>query len=507
MLDPATASPPSIFDRTLSNLRRVWRDLAGSGGYLPTATDGDLGDEAIQALGDRLQACLDARGGEVSARARAAELGEFYLNLKPQGRMAFLRVIATRFDLDHEAAAKTAQAYVAATDPKARAKLETALREALTAPRLKLLTQFTSLPQGVKFLVDMRADLLAGMDKDKDLKSLDADLRQLLSAWFDVGFLDLTQVTWDSPASLLEKLIAYEAVHQIRSWDDLHNRLDRDRRIFAFFHPRMPVEPLIFVQVALVKGVADNVQVLLDEKAPASDPDSADTAIFYSISNAQVGLRGIAFGNFLIKKVVDSVARDFPGIETYATLSPLPGFRRWLKAQEIDSLTPLLPARKLQSLTDLQVARAVEGDFRALLELPNWVEDAELAAALKDAMKTLCAQYLLRAKDGNNRPLDPVARFHLGNGAVVDRINWLGDRSAKGLKESHGMMVNYRYRLNDIETNHEVFAEHGTIVASDAVRNLLPRGRELISLAERAKLSIFGGAQRNSKKTTGFEAG
>ena len=497
MLDPATASPPSIFDRTLSNLRRVWRDLAGSGGYLPTATDGDLGDEAIQALGDRLQACLDARGGEVSARARAAELGEFYLNLKPQGRMAFLRVIATRFDLDHEAAAKTAQAYVAATDPKARAKLETALREALTAPRLKLLTQFTSLPQGVKFLVDMRADLLAGMDKDKDLKSLDADLRQLLSAWFDVGFLDLTQVTWDSPASLLEKLIAYEAVHQIRSWDDLHNRLDRDRRIFAFFHPRMPVEPLIFVQVALVKGVADNVQVLLDEKAPASDPDSADTAIFYSISNAQVGLRGIAFGNFLIKKVVDSVARDFPGIETYATLSPLPGFRRWLKAQEIDSLTPLLPARKLQSLTDLQVARAVEGDFRALLELPNWVEDAELAAALKDAMKTLCAQYLLRAKDGNNRPLDPVARFHLGNGAVVDRINWLGDRSAKGLKESHGMMVNYRYRLNDIETNHEVFAEHGTIVASDAVRNLLPRGRESISLAERAKFSIFGGAQRN----------
>lgn len=496
MLDPATASPPSIFDRTLSNLRRVWRDLAGSGGFLPTATDGDLGDEAIQALGDRLQACLDARGGEVSARARAAELGEFYLNLKPEGRMAFLRVIATRFDLDHGAAAQAAQAYVAATEPKARARLETALREALTAPRLKLLTQFTSLPQGVKFLVDMRADLLAGMGKDKDLISLDADLRQLLSAWFDVGFLDLTQVTWDSPAALLEKLIAYEAVHQIRSWDDLHNRLDRDRRIFAFFHPRMPVEPLIFVQVALVKGVADNVQVLLDEKAPASDPNSADTAIFYSISNAQVGLRGIAFGNFLIKQVVDSVARDFPKIETYATLSPLPGFRRWLKAQDIDVLTPLLPARKLQQLTDLQVARAVEGDFRALLELANWVEDAELAAALKDPMKTLCAQYLLRAKDGANRPLDPVARFHLGNGAVVDRINWLGDRSAKGLKESHGMMVNYRYRLDDIETNHEVFAEHGTIVASDAVRSLLPRGREATSLAERAKFSIFGGAQR-----------
>jgi len=496
MLDPASASPPSMFDRTLSNLRRVWRDLAGSGGFLPTATDGELGDEAIRALGDRLQACLDARGGEVSARARAAELGEFYLNLRPEGRIAFLRVIATRFDLDHEAAARAAQAYVAATEPKARAKLEVALRESLTAPRVKLLTQFTSLPQGVKFLVDMRADLLAGMDKDKDLRGLDADLRQLLSGWFDVGFLDLNQVTWDSPASLLEKLIAYEAVHQIRSWDDLHNRLDRDRRIFAFFHPRMPMEPLIFVQVALIKGMADNVQVLLDEKAPASDPNSADTAIFYSISNAQVGLRGIAFGNFLIKKVVDSVARDFPKIETYATLSPLPGFRRWLKAQDIDALTPLLPARKLQLLTDLQVARSLEGDFRALLELPDWMEDAELAAALKEPMKTLCAQYLLRAKDGSNRPLDPVARFHLGNGAVVDRINWLGDRSPKGLKESYGLMVNYRYRLDDIETNHEVFAEHGTIVASDAVRGLLPRGRESISLAERAKFSIFGGAQR-----------
>ncbi len=496
MLDPVTASPPSIFDRTLSNLRRVWRDLAGGDGYLPTATDGELGEDAVQALGDRLQACLDARGGEVSARARAAELGEFYLSLKPEGRIAFLRVIATRFDLDHEAAAEAARAYVAATDPTARAKLETDLREALTAPRLKLLTQFTSLPQGVKFLVDMRADLLAGMDKDLSLRSLDADLRQLLSAWFDVGFLDLTQVTWESPAALLEKLIAYEAVHEIRSWDDLHHRLDRDRRIFAFFHPRMPVEPLIFVQVALVKGVADNVQVLLDEKAPASDPNSADTAIFYSISNAQVGLRGIAFGNFLIKKVVDSVARDFPKIETYATLSPLPGFRRWLKSQEIEALIPLLPARRLQALTDLQTSLGVEGDFRALLELPHWIDDPELAAALKDPIKTLCAHYLLRAKDANNRPLDPVARFHLGNGAVVDRLNWLGDRSAKGLKESFGMMVNYRYRLDDIETNHEVFAEHGTIVASDGVRGLLQRGREAASFAERAKISIFGGAQR-----------
>ncbi len=497
MLDPATVSPPSIFDRTLTNLRRVWRDLAGSGGLLPTTTDGDLSEEAVTALGDRLQACLDARGGEVSARARAAELGEFYLSLKPEARIDFLKVIATRFDLNHEAAAKAAQSYVAATDPKSRAKLEARLRDALTAPRLKLLTQFTSLPQGVKFLVDMRADLLAGMGKDKDLLGLDADLRQLLSAWFDVGFLDLAQVTWDSPASLLEKLIAYEAVHEIRSWDDLHNRLDRDRRIFAFFHPRMPVEPLIFVQVALVKGVADNVQVLLDEKAPASDPDAADTAIFYSISNAQIGLRGIAFGNFLIKQVVDSVARDFPKIETYATLSPLPGFRRWLMGQTLDALTPLLPARKLQALTDLQVARSVEGDFRALLELPNWADDAELAAALRDPVKTLCAQYLLRAKDANARPLDPVARFHLGNGAVVDRLNWLGDRSPKGMKESHGLMVNYRYRLDDIESNHEVFAEHGTIVASDAVRGLLPRSKESSSLAERAKFSIFGGAQRS----------
>ena len=496
MLENATVSPPSIFNRTITNLRRVWRDLAGDTEFLPTSADGDLRGDAIQALGDRLQACLDARGGEVSARARAAELGEFYLNLKPEGRIAFLRVIASRFDLDHAAAAKAAQKYVEASEPKARAKLEVKLREALTAPRVKLLTQFTSLPQGVKFLVDMRADLLAGMEKDPDLLALDADLKQLLSAWFDVGFLDLTQVTWDSPAALLEKLIAYEAVHQIRSWDDLHNRLDRDRRIFAFFHPRMPVEPLIFVQVALVKGVADNVQVLLDEAAPASDPAGADTAIFYSISNAQVGLRGIAFGNFLIKQVVDSVARDFPRIETYATLSPLPGFRRWLKGQDIDALTPMIAPRKLQHLVDLQVARTVEGDFRALLDLPNWFEDSEVASALREPLKCLCAHYLLKAKDANNRPLDPVSRFHLGNGAIVDRLNWLGDCSAKGMKESYGLMVNYRYILDDIEENHEVFAENGTIVASDAVRGLLARPRDNASLAERAKFSIFGGAQR-----------
>jgi len=318
-------------------------------------------------------------------------------------------------------------------------------------------------------------------------------MRQLLASWFDVGFLDLKPITWDSPASLLEKLIAYEAVHKIQSWADLRNRLDSDRRCYAFFHPRMPGEPVIFVQVALVNGMAGSIQDLLDENAPANDPRSADTAIFYSISNAQVGLRGIGFGNFLIKQVVDDVARQFPRIATFATLSPVPAFRAWLDKLEAAELAALVPPGRFERLTKLLHARNLGDDLRALTAGDTWIADPDATEALREPLISLAAYFLLEVKR-RGRPSDSVARFHLGNGAAVERINWLGDRSAKGLAESCGLMVNYQYRTEDIEHNHEMFAAHGTIAASDAV--LAARAQLTERERERDKFSLLGGHLR-----------
>ncbi|MEM7173234.1 MAG: malonyl-CoA decarboxylase family protein, partial [Pseudomonadota bacterium] len=251
-----------------------------------------------------MRECLDARGGEVSARMRAADLGQSYLELDREGRQIFLEVLAKSFDISPEETEQAIIRYQSAEEAFERLEAERQLRQAVEPKRVKLLTQFNALPEGVKFLVDLRSDLLSMRSKDPYLAALDDDLRSLLTSWFDVGFLDLRRITWKSPAALLEKLIAYEAVHEIQSWDDLRNRLDSDRRCYALFHPRMPDEPLTFVEVALVKGTAKVVQALLDEMAPVADPKDADTAIFYSISNTQKGLRGVSFGEHLIKGVV-----------------------------------------------------------------------------------------------------------------------------------------------------------------------------------------------------------
>ena len=280
-------------------------------------------DESIAA---QMRSCLAGRGGEVSARNRAAKLAETYQGLDEAGRKDFLRTLAS-FDSDADAVAGAYAEVQAAADPAELAIAKAALRRALEPPRLRLLTQFTTIPDGRKFLVDLRGFLLKVRRDDKLLAALDADLRGLLAAWFDIGFLELQRIDWNSPAVLLEKLVGYEAVHEIRSWRDLKNRLDSDRRCYAFFHPRMPGEPLIFVEVALVKGLAGSVQKLLDEKAPLLDPREADTAIFYSISNCQQGLAGISFGNFLIKRVVEELSGEFRNLKTFATLSPIPGFR------------------------------------------------------------------------------------------------------------------------------------------------------------------------------------
>jgi malonyl-CoA decarboxylase len=422
-----------------------------------------------------MQECLEALGGEVSARARAANLARAYLGLNLAGRKRFLEILARDFAVDRGRLSEAVLDYHAAPDDRKLLAAQRRLGEILIAPRVRLLTQSNSLPDGIKFLVDMRKDLLACGEEDPWLGSLEADLRDLLASWFDVGFLELRRIAWDSPASLLEKLAAYEAVHQIRSWADLRNRLDVDRRCYGFFHSRMPDEPLIFLEVALVRGMAGSVQALLDENAPTQDPRQADTAIFYSISNTQDGLRGISFGNFLIKKVVDDLAAEFPSIETFATLSPVPGFMNWLDHLGLDELRKIVHRRDHDALERLCRRQGIAGDFRNLLKLSGWRNIPEFTSALQRPLMRLCSHYLLAAKK-QERPVDPVARFHLGNGASVERINWLGDISEKGLLESAGLMVNYRYRAAEIEANHERYASRGAIAASAAVRRLIGRG-------------------------------
>ncbi|AWK87191.1 malonyl-CoA decarboxylase [Azospirillum thermophilum] len=501
-LEPAPPSQPGFLDRALDNLRSRWREIAASArGVVGAPPRASLPKEDADRLREHIEACLEGRGGEVSARARAAQLGRTYLALEPQGRRNFLLMLARDFDVDRNAVAEAMATFQAAHDPVARGHAERALRRALEPPRLRLLTQFNGLPEGVKFLVDLRAELMEMARGEPLLQALEDDLKNLLRSWFDVGFLEMHRITWDSPASLLEKLIKYEAVHEIRGWQDLKDRLDSDRRCFAFFHPRMPNEPLIFVEVALVQGMSDNVHALLDPSAPVCDPKSADSAIFYSISNAQTGLAGISFGNFLIKRVVDGLTGEFPNIKTFATLSPIPGFRRWLDAELDRDGDALLTAAEADRLADrlggggdspqeVEAAAGSTGDSAAdeapllqrALAIPSWDEDEELQKCLRGPLMRLCARYLATAQaparrsdrpgGARARALDPVAHFHLTNGARMERLNWLADRSVKGLRQSGGMMINYRYRLGEIDANHEAYSGEGRIVTSSSIRSL-----------------------------------
>jgi malonyl-CoA decarboxylase len=459
-----------VVDRTLSNLRNVWREIATSTrGVLTGTPRPDLPEGDAAQLIEQMRSCLEASGGEVSARAQAAELGRTFLALNPAGQARFLRVLATEFDVDRGEIDRRCAA-LAKADERDRPAAEAALRAALAPPRVRLLRQFNALPEGVKFLVDRRGELIERANGDAALAGLADDLRGLLADWFDIGFLELKRISWDSPAALLEKLIAYEAVHEIRGWNDLKNRLEADRRCFAFFHPRMPDEPLIFVEVALVRGMAGNIHALLDETAPHDDPEAADTAIFYSISNCQRGLNGISFGDFLIKRVVDALAAELPRLKVFATLSPVPGFRRWLKRTG-DRPDLLLPAES-KALAAIVGNGSVAPTLNQLLDHPDWSSNPAMIAALRDPLLRLCAHYLLQEKGRAGRAADPVAHFHLTNGARVERLNWLGDISEKGLQQSAGIMVNFLYRLADIEANHEAYRGAGEVTAGSAVRHL-----------------------------------
>ncbi|MBS0531938.1 MAG: malonyl-CoA decarboxylase [Proteobacteria bacterium] len=398
--------------------------------------------------------------GEASGTAYAREVLNTYRRLDVTERAAFFEALARKFGPDRD---KVDQAIEAWRNGVGGAGGD--LHFASEPLRQELFRRLNRAPGATGELVDMRTDLIDLKKDRKDLDSVDRDLVHLLSSWFNRGFLVLRKIDWSAPAIMLEKLIRYEAVHRIHDWDDLRRRIDPvDRRCYAFFHPALNDEPLIFVEVALTEAIPGAIAPLLAEDRQPVAIERARTAVFYSISNCQRGLAGISFGNFLIKQVVEELRRDLPRLDTFVTLSPVPGFMRWLKKADLP-------------VTDEDRA------LLAKLEQPNWFEDTELSEQLRAVIEPLAAYYFLKAKNARGKPVDSVARFHLGNGARLERIDWMGDLSPKGVSESAGLMVNYLYHLDDIEKNHEAFANDDEVVASGAVKKLLKtEGRRLLDL-------------------------
>ena len=415
---------------------------------------------------------------------RRPRIASVYLGLSRTGRTRFFELLAQDFGVDRDEVESAIERFRAATQEPDKLAAERALRRSLVTPGMRLLTKFIALPEGMKFLVDLRGDLLSVLGDEPRLKALDADFRHLLATWCDVGFLTRQRLTWDSPAALLEKIIEYEAVHEIRSWSDLRHRLDGDRRCYAFFHPSLPKEPLIFLQVALVEGLAGQIEPLLDEHGPGLDPERADSAIFYSITNTLYGLRGISFGNFLIKQVVDDLAHDLPNLKQFATLSPMPGFLGWLDRQPPDAWLDDEQRRALMAASG-----GSHDGLAAALGEAGWLAEDGLAATLEGPLIRAAARYLVE-RDGAGLPLDPVARFHLGNGARIERLNWLADRAPRRLAQSAGMMVNFLYQPEEIERNHEAFARQGLIMVAPDLNDLLKGAPDQI--AARVRVSRRG---------------
>jgi malonyl-CoA decarboxylase len=400
--------------------------------------------------------------GEAAGVSLAKVTLDLYRDLDKKDQARFFAALLAEFSPDPKQVLAAAKAY--ATEPSAANLSQLSI--AAEPPRQELMRRLNRAPGGTGTILRMRERLLELKHEQREFDAVDWDMRHLLSSWFNPGFLQIVRVDWHTPAYLLEQIIAHEAVHEIRGWNDLRRRLEVDGRCFAFFHPALPDEPLIFVEVALMDKMADAVPPLLDAQSTSNDPGKATTAVFYSISNCQPGLRGVSLGNFLIKNVVDVLSREFPRLKVFCTLSPVPGFAAWLgpllKTDDAERSKPLAQALKA-------VATAFGADIAKIASDPD--SAVERLAPLKEPLTQLCATYLLHRADGSEPAQDPVARFHLNNGAKMERINWLADTSKKGLRESFGLMVNYLYEPRAIEGNHEKFVR-GEIVASRRVLGL-----------------------------------
>lgn len=443
-----------FFSGLLASISERGRNLLRRGGW---SNHAPLDAAGVTAL---CEALLSGRG-EASGTVLARDVLDAYRTLDGDDRVQFFEALARAFGPDRDKVEQAIETWRSGVGGAGGG-----LHFASEPRRQELFRRLNRAPGGTGDLVGMRADLIElGKDR-KDLDTVDRDLVHLFISWFNRGFLVLRRIDWSSPANILEKVIRYEAVHEIHDWDDLRRRLDPvDRRCYAFFHPTLPDEPLIFVEVALTEGIPGAIAPLLAKERVPVPIERARTAVFYSISNTQRGLAGISFGNFLIKQVVEELRRELPKLDTFVTLSPVPGFMGWLKREES------LPLSE---------------DNRALLahlDNDDWINDPDLVERLRVVLEPLAAYYFLKAKNPRGKPVDPVARFHLGNGARLEQINWLGDVSAKGLRESAGLMVNYLYHLDDIEKNHEAYANDDEVVASGAVKKLLKtEGRRLLDL-------------------------
>jgi malonyl-CoA decarboxylase len=468
--------------------RDVWESIANRGL--------DLISKRFAASASLTTVCREllSEKGEASGAALARRVAELYDRAAPAVRDAFFfSLLQQDFLPDPSSVIAAADGYRANPNSDTLARLTAAV----DPPRQELFRRINLAPGGTRLIVRMREDLMKLLRQHPELRSVDADFHHLLSSWFNRGFLRLERIDWRTPAIVLEKLIEHEAVHEIHGWDDLRRRLAGDRRCFAFFHPALPDEPLIFVEVALTQGLPPSVQFLLDRNTALMDPSRADTAVFYSINNCLVGLRGIYFGNFLIKQVVAELEAEKLPVRTFVTLSPIPGFRRWMeraggKTEELlggntaapavlDGLrTVKSPVNSPSTTAGITVASTVTAavpDGRK-----NTVPDGiAVPESARPALLKLAAHYLLHERK-QDRALDPVAAFHLGNGAAVEQINWMADTSPKGIEQSFGMMVNYAYRPWQIERNHEAYMKRGKVAASARVRDLveqpIPKPRE-----------------------------
>jgi malonyl-CoA decarboxylase len=431
--------PGSLFDRLVRTVVPPPNEAARAQRYATRVIDAWR-----ELLSDR---------GEVSGAAIAREALGAYHELDTGYRAAFFNMLAAEFSPVEAELRHASEQYLANPSPEHLIQLQSAA----ASPRQELFRRLNQAATGTATLVHMREHLLTGLADHPEWQVIDADLVHLFNSWFNRGFLTLQRIDWHTPAIVLEKLIEHEAVHEISGWDDLRRRLQNDRRCFAFFHPALPDEPLIFIEVALVKGISNAVQPLLDLDAPVTDPEKADTAVFYSITNCQRGLRGVSFGNLLIKQVAQRLGEEFSRIKTFSTLSPIPGFTAWL-------------ARTVADIRKLPDAQPTLAAIDALNEL-GWHQQPALAAAMQKELLPLCAYYLLNAVRGG-APEDPVARFHLGNGARAERLNWLADTSVRGLKNCAGMMINYVYNLDQIEDNHEVYIREHRVAATHELRRI-----------------------------------
>jgi len=429
--------------------RDVWDSIANRGLDL-LGRRGRAGASSLSSL------CLDllSERGEASGTALAREVAEQYGRLTPRGREAFfLSLLEPEYLADPQAVIAAAEKYRA----NPNSDTLTALCTVSEPLRQELFRRINLAPGGTEGVVRMREDLLKMLPEYSELRSVDSDLRHLLSSWFNRGFLHIERIDWHTPAIILEKLIEHEAVHEIQGWDDLRRRLAADRRCFAFFHPALPDQPLIFVEVALTRGLPPSIQHLLDGSRETLAPGRADTAVFYSISNCLEGLRGISFGNFLIKQVVAELQAENLGVKSFVTLSPIPGFRAWLNGLTLERKHELVG----------QEAKVLDA-----MQASNWYKRPQVEQQVRPLLLRLCTHYLLNERKGD-RALDPVTAFHLGNGAAIEQINWLADKSEKGFARSFGLMANYAYRPLQIERNHEAYIKQGRIAVSGRVQSLL----------------------------------